>query len=474
MKINTKLMAKSALLLAPLTLVACMSSDKAQSVATSEPKIETRPFVSQPTPAPTFEQSSGKVVGAYFPDWRIHEEKTYTPSQIPAGDLTHVIYAFLTMCGPHSEEVDEVLLEQVNETCKDKPLGTAVIADKKAAYGFTREDGQIYEGHFAQFKELKKAYPHLTVLPSFGGWTMSSPFHEMIKTDEARLRFVETAVALIDSTEVFDGIDLDWEYPGGDGFTTSKWNPETALTEDEMAHERKYFTVMLKELREGLDAIGEKNGRYYQLSSAAGVAPSKVAGIDYPEASKYIDNWFAMTYDLFGAWSLEAIGHQSNLKGSGDVKWWSGIDGYVKGMLDAGLPKEKLVLGSAFYSRGWLGLSNYPEGKPYAKNADDTFAVAQEGIPDDWSYHQIVDLLNDEASGWVEMYDAQHEAAFAWNEAKKGFITYDNAQSIKAKGSWVLDQGFAGIYAWEVTHDSDNVLVSAMNEGVANKKAEAN
>ena len=34
-----------------------------------------------------FDQSSGKVVAAYFPDWRIHEQAPYTPSQIPAGDL---------------------------------------------------------------------------------------------------------------------------------------------------------------------------------------------------------------------------------------------------------------------------------------------------------------------------------------------------------------------------------------------------
>lgn len=100
----------------------------------------------------SFEQSSGKVVGAYFPDWRIHGENIYTPAQIPAGDLTHVIYAFLTMCGTHPADTGEALLKQIEETCQDKPAFTAIVADQKAAYGLTLADGSEYEGHFEQFK----------------------------------------------------------------------------------------------------------------------------------------------------------------------------------------------------------------------------------------------------------------------------------------------------------------------------------
>ncbi len=52
-------------------------------------------------------------------------------------------------------------------------------------------------------------------------------------------------------------------------------------------------------------------------------------------------------------------------------------------MLVAGLPANKLVLGAAFYGRGWTGLDNYPEGRPYAKNEDDSYATAVAGIKDD-------------------------------------------------------------------------------------------
>ncbi|PKF61994.1 chitinase [Psychromonas sp. psych-6C06] len=412
------------------------------------------------------EPMKAKVVGAYFPDWRIYSDDPYTPSQIPADKLTHVIYAFLTMCGEHPADTGEELLKQIEDTCKDKPDFTAIVADQKAAYGLTLKDGSEYEGHFKQFKALKAANPHLTILPSFGGWTMSQPFHDMIKTDAGRKQFVSSVIKLIDEVEIFDGIDLDWEYPGGGGLTTASWDPKTKLSPEVMKHETKMFTVMLKELRMELDVLGEKNGRYYELSAAAGVPPTKVANIDYPEASKYIDHWFAMTYDYFGAWSTTNIGHLSNLTGSGDLKWWSGTDGYVANMLEAGLPADKLVIGAAFYGRGWTGLENYPEGRPYAKNEDETYAVAESGIKTDLPYHVIQKMVNDKDSGWVEYYDEKHGAAFAWNEEQKGFISYDNASSIKAKGKWVLEQGFAGVFAWELTHDNNNELTNALSESV--------
>ncbi len=49
-------------------------------------------------------------------------------------------------------------------------------------------------------------------------------------------------------------------------------------------------------------------------------------------------------------------------------------------------------------------------------------------------------MVNYETSGWTEFYDEKHEAAFAWNVEQKGFISYDNARSVEAKGNWALEQ----------------------------------
>uniref|UniRef100_UPI001A20157C glycosyl hydrolase family 18 protein n=1 Tax=Vibrio cholerae TaxID=666 RepID=UPI001A20157C len=76
----------------------------------------------------------------------------------------------------------------------------------------------------AQLAQLKADHPQLKILPSFGGWTMSEPFHAMAKDPKSIEQFAKTAAQLIAQYDFFDGVGLDWEYPGGGGLTTSPWD----------------------------------------------------------------------------------------------------------------------------------------------------------------------------------------------------------------------------------------------------------
>lgn len=51
---------------------------------------------------------------------------------------------------------------------------------------------------------------------SIGGWSSSDSFSDAALTRNRRQRFAHSAVEMMREYN-FDGIDVDWEYPGGGG-----------------------------------------------------------------------------------------------------------------------------------------------------------------------------------------------------------------------------------------------------------------
>ena len=141
----------------------------------------------------------------------------------------------------------------------------------------------------------------------------------------------------------FDGIDLDWEYP-------CYGEAEIASSPEDKAN----FTLLLKTIREALDGQGAQDGRHYLLTIAAGADQYYVDGTEMDQVQQYLDYVQLMTYDMRGGFQM-LTGHHSNLyTPTGDLFRIS-ADASVKLFLAAGVPKEKLVIGAAFYSRIWNG-----------------------------------------------------------------------------------------------------------------------
>jgi len=62
-----------------------------------------------------------------------------------------------------------------------------------------------------------------------------------------------------------DGVDVDWEFPGGLGADADKGNP---------AVDGANYFDLIKEMREALDELGEPCDKHYELSNAIGVGPT--------------------------------------------------------------------------------------------------------------------------------------------------------------------------------------------------------
>ncbi|MGF1726977.1 glycoside hydrolase family 18 protein [Photobacterium nomapromontoriensis] len=408
------------------------------------------------------------VVGGYFADWQYaNKQNPYVVDDIPADKLSHVIYAFLGMCGP-VEGAGEKVRQQVAAACKGKAPYTAIIVDRESALelDFGPVTSKVnYQGHFAQLKDLKAEHPHLKILPSFGGWTMSEPFHAMAKDKKSIEHFSRTAVKLIAEYDFFDGIDLDWEYPGGGGLTTSPWNPETKMSDEQKASEKEAFTHLVTSLRADLDKLSVKTKRQYELSTAVGVGP-KAEGIDWAKVAPVMTNMFAMTYDFLGGWGSQT-GHLTNLHATPDVWWGMGSDVFVEKMVKLGIPAEKLVVGAAYYGRGWEGTQDF-DGRTLSSTLSSKQGASFGTDPKEPGYFMYWDLARNytEAQGYYQGYDDKAEAPYLWHPEKKVFITYEDSRSIKAKANWVKKHKYAGMFVWELTGDPEHELTEAMASGL--------
>ncbi len=415
-----------------------------------------------------FQQTSGKVVVSYFVEWGIYG-RDYHVQDIPASNLTHLLFGFLAICGdnPHASAGARAAI--ASECANKKPFEVTMVdrfANLEKTYpGDTWSDdvnGQHYNGNFNQLRKLKQQYPHLKILPSIGGWTMSTPFYAMAKNDANRAVFVNSAIAFIKKYDFFDGIDIDWEYPVYGGT-----DPELSSGAD-----RQGYSLLMRDLRAKLNELSTQTGRTYQLTSAVGAAPEKIQAVDYIEASKHMDYIFAMTYDFMGAWDMTTGHHAALYDNKGTHAGFNGADA-VENLLAAGVPSQKIVLGAAFYGRAWKGTqrgtSHAPELFPiYGTATGPATGTWEAGVYDYRDlYNRFIGPNNTGINGFTVHYDAVAEAPYLWNATTGEFISYESPRSIKAKTDFVNTYNLGGVLSWEIDADNGHLL-NAINEGLGN------
>jgi chitinase len=289
----------------------------------------------------------------------------------------------------------------------------------------------------ARLRALKKQNPHLAVMISIGGWTADG-FSDAALTDSSRHTFARSVVALLRQYNL-DGVDLDWEYPA-QGVAGIKYR----------AADKQNFTLLLKTLREELDADGRRGKKHYLLTIAA----ADREYFDHVEMSKlhvYLDWINEMAYDFFNSLT-PTTGHHAGLYRSVFAAPTDRTgDAAVRQYLAAGVPPEKIVLGVPFYGRGFAGVTPRNNGidQPYEQSKDFV------------SYPQLVDSYIDK-QGFVRYWDAQARAPYLWNSASRSFITYDDPQSLAIKRCYVRDMHLGGLMFWELSLDRNDELLDVI------------
>lgn len=293
----------------------------------------------------------------------------------------------------------------------------------------------------AGLQRLRAYKPELKFVLSIGGLSTGG-FSEAAASMESRERFAKSAAELIFRHEL-DGIDIDWEYPG-----------ISLMGTDSNPADKENFTFFLQAIRTVLDTHEEP----LLLTIAAGGDAFFCRNTQMDKVSDLCDYVQIMTYDLRGAHS-HATGHHTNLYIPQTDFLDAAVETAVEAFVKAGVPKEKIVIGAAFYSRMWKDVPAVDKG--YNKVAE---SIGDYGPGYDELVDRYIGPEGEGINGYKRYWDESAQAPWLFNGDE--FITYDDPQSIRAKVQYLKEEGLLGIMSWEYSLAMKHSLTRVAREAI--------
>jgi len=443
-------------------------------------------------------QSDKKVV-AYWGDWSIYGRELDL-ANIRVENYTHIAYAFMGICNEASLAEIEASSDPSIATfggnfqrnvCLDKKAdGTLAIPDVWAALqkdvnsrqgeldypGDTEDDitMQNVRGVFEQLNYAKtQRNTDLKVLASIGGWTQSTPFADVAGDATKRQVFIDSVKSFLTKWTLFDGIDIDWEFPQSD-------------------EEGVLYVTLIKDIRAALDELEDETGREFELSSAVFTPKTHVDRVDYSEAIQYMDYLFAMNYDYHGAWESD-IGFHTNLFGVNDEE--NSVDFAMRTFLEAGVPKEKLLIGVGAYGRskqlGSIDDVEITDGVLSGDTTADSYAGpgTWENSVLEW-YDQFqyfwahrpddqggivgtdgtitidgVDYSAKQTNNYFYLTDPVRNADYLLNPVANTFSDIESPRTAYNKAKYANLNDLAGVFFWVLEYDN-GIITNAIHEGL--------
>ncbi|XP_066255008.1 probable chitinase 2 [Euwallacea similis] len=365
----------------------------------------------------------GKVVVCYIGTWAVYrpDKGAFTVENLDPSLCTHIIYSFAGL-NPSEDSIKSLDPWQ----------------DLTENYG---------KGGYQRITTLKLRYPHLKVSLAIGGWNEGSANYSKLAAEPSRRsKFVSSSVDFIRKYN-FDGLDLDWEFPGKRG-----GSPDDKLN----------FLLLVKELKAAFR-------KYNLLLTAAFGAGKDTIDIAYDVEGLgvYLDFIHVMCYDYHGAWD-QKTGANAPLR-STDVL---NVEFTINYMMKLGAPMNKLVLGVPLYGRTFILPEPIEPGsvrKPRLGMASTSVGfqgplTRESGF---MGYNEICLEVKNKTAPWRKYWDPESRTPFAVRGAQ--LITYDDERSIFEKVQFAMENNLGGIMVWSVdTDDFHGDCTSSDEQGPQN------
>ncbi|VDC05350.1 unnamed protein product [Peniophora sp. CBMAI 1063] len=351
-----------------------------------------------------------RVVG-YYEGWASARAcDAWFPLNIPSNGYTHLNYAF-ALIDPGTYAV--------------VPMSSSDVAQ------------------YTQFTNLKQSNPNLKTYISVGGWSFNDPPTQTVFSDLAASKansqaFANSLVKFM-VTYGFDGADIDWEYP-------------VACERGGVPADRDNMVNMFKIIRSTFDASGHTFG----LTFTAPTSYWYLQHFDLLGLLSHADWVNLMAYDLHGVWDAKDIFIGNIVQAHTNL---TEIKDAVTLFQRVGVPLDRIVLGLGYYGRSFQ-LSDPTCSKPgcsFAGPAPGGPCTASDGT---LSFAEIQTILSTNPSeGSVTtttpVYDKDAQVKYVVYDTNN-WVSYDDAETLKAKVSWAKGAGFGGLMVWSVDQDDFN------------------
>ncbi|KAL8836526.1 MAG: hypothetical protein Q9170_002881 [Blastenia crenularia] len=281
---------------------------------------------------------------------------------------------------------------------------------------------------YSRFTALKGKQNGLQAWISVGGWSFTDPgpsqkaFSNMASSQGNRAKFISGLMQFM-STYGFDGIDLDWEYPGAD---------DRGGVKEDTAN----YVLLAQELRA---AFGSK----YGISMTLPTSYWYLQHFDLPGIQQHIDWFNLMAYDLHGVWDKESkfvgpyVAPHTNITEIDlgmDLLWRSGVT------------PDRVILGQGLYGRSFTLADpscNTPNGVcKFTGGANAGPCSNAAGILDKQEIDDIVKKNNLQPT-WAH---AEGVKWITWDSNQ--WVSYDDADTFKQKKDFANSRCLGGLMVW--------------------------
>ena len=445
--------------------------------------------------------TSGGLKVAYFDQWSIYQNAFYVKNldtEGIAGNLNYLIYDFENINPTTDQCFEAEKATDPDPAGENDPSAGDGAGDMDADYGkpFPANEAvngvadtstQTLGGNFNQLRELKAKYPNLKILLSIGGWTYSKYFSPAAATAASRTALVNSCINMFidgnlpsdsdygptyggtgSAAGIFDGFDIDWEYPGStNGHLGNITSPNDTAD----------YTALLAQFRSSLTSLTATTGKTYYLSAALPAGQDNITDIQTNQIGQYLTFGDLMSYDMYGAWNATgptdeqdplyanpnspepkvAPGNET-FSIDNSVRAWTVGDSQYN--IPGGFPPSKLNLGLPFYYRGWTGVPAGSNHGLYETASGPSAGQTDSGdVPGIAMYKELLGTVNNASDTY---WDPITDSAYFYDGSN--FYGGEDAQSIQARSDYAHCNGLAGFMLFSL-YDLDPAT-TLFNEAV--------